>query len=115
MDARQLRDEAQKLRTKADSRHKEAGRFNMNADAHANDGDDTRASVDAQQAERLEAEALEMEQQADQLDAALTVVSAKVLELNNEKKKAEDEYKARIDQIEKEQRRLSGGTTTLLT
>lgn len=115
MDARQLRDEAQKLRTKADSRHKEAGKFNMNADAHANDGDDTRASVDAQQAERLESEVLAMEQQADQLDAALTVVSAKVLELNNEKKKAEDEYKARIDQIEKEQRRLSGGSTTILT
>lgn len=115
MDARQLRDEAQKLRAKADSRHKEADRFNINANAHANDGDDTRASVDTQQAERLEAEAIAMEQQADQLDVALMAVSAKIHELNNEKKKAEEEYKARIDEIEKEQQRLSGGTTAILS
>ena len=114
MDARQLRDEAEKLRRTADSRHKEANRFQTNADAHASDGDDVRAGLDAQQAERMEAEAAAMEQQADQADVALSAVAARVHHLNTEKAQLESEFKEKIANIDKEIQRLTGGATGLL-
>lgn len=114
MDARQLRDEAEKLRRTAESRHKEASKFQVNAEAHANDGDETRASVDAQQAERMEAEANNMEQQAEQADVALSAVAARVHHLNKEKEKVEAEFKAKIADIDNEIRRLTGGASGLL-
>lgn len=111
MDARQLREEAEKLRRTAESRHKEAGRFQTNADSHVQDGDDVRADVDIKQAERLEAEAANMEQQADQLDLTLTAVTARAHDLTKEREKLESEYKARIADIDKELQRLTGGVS----
>lgn len=114
MDARQLRDEAEKLRRTAESRHKEAERFNVNADSHASDGDDVRAGVDAKQAERMEAEAADMEQQAEQLDVTLAAVTARVHHLTQEKQDLEADYKSRMSAIDKELQRLTGGATMML-
>lgn len=113
MDARQLREEAEKLRRTAESRHKEANRFQVNAGAHSNDGDDVRADVDLKQAERMETEAASMEQQAGQLEVALEGVTARAHQLAKEKEKVEAEYKARIADIDKELHRLTGGASMM--
>lgn len=109
MNSQQLSNRARDLQVRADTDRKEADRHNYKADDYEKNGDETRAEVERQTANRLAEEADGYAAEAEQLtDAALTI-DVQVKALEQEKEAVEAEYKSKIDDIEKKRHRLTGG------
>lgn len=109
MNSQQLSRRAQDLQVRADSSRKEAERHNFKADDYEKNGDETRAAIERQTAERLTEEADAYASEAEQLHETSLDMDVQSKALEAEKAAVEAEYKSKIDDIEKRMNRLTGG------
>lgn len=108
MNSQQLSSQARDLEARAASNRKEAERFAYNAQTYRNNGEDSRAEIDEQRAQRLVTEAEGYESEATQLAEASLDQDARAQQLESEKQRIQAEYDSKLAEIEKEKQKLVG-------
>lgn len=108
MDAKSLRREVDKKRAEAAQRRRIADRKKQDASGHHAIGLDTKAEAEERETQVLLEEADRLEQQAVQLDATAAAAIAAAAALQHKENELKKELEHKIDDIEKERRRLLG-------
>lgn len=108
MDAKSLRREIDKKRADAEQRRRLASRKSQDASGHHAIGLDTKAEVEEREIQALTEEADRLDQQAAQLDAQASAVVAAAVALEHKENEIKKELEHKIDDLEKERRRLLG-------
>lgn len=108
MNSQQLSSQAHDLEARAVSNRKEAERFTYNAQAYRNNGDDSKAEIDEQRAQRLITDAEGYEREATQLTEASLDQEARAQQLDAEKQRIQAEYDNKLAEIDKERQKLVG-------
>lgn len=113
MDAKQLQDEAEKAAAEAKRLHQLAEKENTRASAHTNDGDETRAAVELQEAQKLEEQAQVLEQKAQEASSNSAALAGLAAAKIRERDAYIAESKKTIDEMNREIKALSGGSMLL--
>ena len=108
MDAKSLRREIDKKRAEAERRRQLAGRKVQDASGHHAIGLDTKAEVEEREIQSLTEQADRLDQEAAQLDATVAAVVAAAVAIEHREKELKKELEHKIDDLEKERRRLLG-------
>lgn len=109
MNAKQLRDDAQRLRLDAQAKRTQADRFNYNANDYEKAGDATKADTERAEAAKLVDEAVIAERQAEEQDQGAVAQEARALELDKEQASIQADYDQRMKDLERKKADLRGG------
>jgi hypothetical protein len=109
MNSQQLHSQGQDLQAKAASDRKQAERFSYNAQTYRSNGDETKATIDDERAQRLIAEAEAYENEAEQSFQASLNLDARAKQLDDEIRQIRADADSKIAEKEREKERLTGG------
>ncbi|MDB5186565.1 MAG: hypothetical protein JWM07_37 [Candidatus Saccharibacteria bacterium] len=106
MNSQQLGSQAQDLQAKAASNRHQAERFTFNAEEYRKNGDETKAAVEDERAQRLIAEADGYESESEQLSQASLLQDARARQIDSEIEQIRSEADSKIAEKEREKERL---------
>lgn len=113
MNARDLRNEAEKIRTRVNATKSDAQITRVTADGYSQRGDDLAASVEQNRVETLECQAAELEQQAEAMEGEAEEKMRQALELSRQQEQIQKDTEAQINELEKQKRDLTGESSGL--
>lgn len=109
MDARALQSEADKIRINAASRQDQASKLRDNAAAHNRDGDTTRFEAEESQAAQLADDAQRLEEQAQDLERQALLQLDQVRQIEGEQNQLQADFDRRMKELEDKKKSLAGG------
>ncbi len=113
MDARQLRNEAEKTKTRAGSLWNDVDHTKVSVSGLKDRGSEDDARVEEGRAAELEQQAKALEQKAQALEAEALEKERRALEIERQQEAVKKEAQDKVDQLEKEKRGLVGGSLGL--
>lgn len=113
MNARDLRNEAEKIRTRAHAAQSDAQITKVTADGYSQRGDDSAASVEQSRVEALERQAAELVQQAEVMEHEADEKLRQAHELSTQQEQIRKDADAQINELEKQKRNLTGHSSGL--
>lgn len=113
MNARDLRKEAEKTRTRARATQSDAQITKVTADGHDQRGDTAAAGVEQDRVTALERQAAELEQRADEMEHEADEKLRQAQELAGKQEQIRKDADAQINELEKQKRDLTGESSGL--
>jgi hypothetical protein len=110
MNAQELRNEAEKMRTRAKSAKDDVERANVNVAGHKEMGNDNAVDVERDRARSLEQQADDLERQAGALDDEATQKELLAVDIERQQETVRKEMEGKLDDLEKQKRDLRGGS-----
>ena len=109
MDARQLRNEAEKTRTRAGSLWNDVDHAKVNVSGLKDRGSEDDARVEEGRAAELEQQAKTLEQKAQALETEALEKERRALDIERQQDAVKKEAQDKVDQLEKQKHDLTGG------
>lgn len=113
MNARDLRNEAEKTRTRAHAAQSDAQITKVTADGYSQRGDDSAASVERERVSTLENQAAGLEQQAEAMELEAAEKIRQAQELARQQEQIRKDAEAQVGELEKQKRDLTGESSGL--
>jgi hypothetical protein len=109
MDARELRKQAEKTKTRAGSLWNDVDRVKVNVSGLKSRGAEDDVRVEEKRAVELEQQARALEQQAEALESDALEKERRAQEIERQQEAVKKETQAKLDELEKQKRDLTGG------
>lgn len=110
MNAKQLKDEAARLRLDAETKRKQAGRFEYNANDYDKVGDAEKADIERTEATKLIEDAARTEQEAERHEQGAAEQETRALAIDQEQQTLQTQHDQRMKELEAQKASLRGGT-----
>lgn len=108
MNARELRDEAGKMRTRAESARTDAMHAEFSAKGQQAKGDDTNANLGFSHQDQLQQTANEFDAKADALETEAAVKERQADEIEKQQEQIRSDMQRQLDDLEKQKQDLRG-------